>query len=99
MRTKIMEALKAALGGSRKVKITFKQETVTDLAYLMRMERVGLIQLDDNDKANLTRVLKFGGWWENDSNRTTIVTLTAQFNENWFLARMERALEAIEVAG
>ena len=99
MKTQITQAVQVALGGSRKVKITFRREAKTEVAYLLGMERSGIIKLDGNngnDKMNLMCVPASGDWGH-DSVRTTTLTLTDQFDESWFVDRLERALEKIEV--
>ncbi len=98
MKAQITQAVRAALAGSRKVEITFKREAKTEVAYLLGMERSGIIKLDGNngnDKVNLMCVPGSGDWGH-DSIRTTTLTLTDQFDENWFVSRLERALEKIE---
>lgn len=98
MKTQITEAVRMALGGSRKVKIAFKREATREVAYLLGMEHSGIIELDGNngnDKINLMCVPGSGDWGD-DSIRTTTVTLTDRFDEKWFVDRLDRALEKIE---
>ena len=99
MRNKILEAVRAALSGSKKVKITFKPTAEQgEVAYLLGMERTGIIKLDGNngqDRFILECVMSTGDWGH-DNNRTIIVILTDQFDGDWFASRLDRALESIE---
>jgi hypothetical protein len=95
MQPKIMEAIRNALEGSRKVKITFKQEATFDLNYLLEMGRVGIISVE-GDKLLLMSIAHCGHW-ESNSNRTVVITLTEKFDPNWFINRMHKCLESIEV--
>ena len=88
MKDQITQAVRAVLDGSRKVKITFKREAIHEVAYLLGMERSGIIKLDGhngNDKMNLMCV-PMSRDWGHDSIRTTVVTLTDRFDENWFVS-------------
>lgn len=97
MRTQITQAVLTALGGSREVKITFKREaTVAQVAFLLGMASAGIIQLNEQDEALLECVV-LSKDWGGDRNRTTTLTLTDKFDKDWFVGRMERALEKIEV--
>ena len=98
MKDQIKQMVRTALEGSRKVKITFKREAIHEVAYLLGMERSGIIRLDGNngnDKVNLMCV-SMSRDWGHDSIRTAVVTLTDQFDENWFVSRLEHGLEKIE---
>lgn len=95
MRTKITQAVQEAQKGSRKVKIIFKRDAIGDINYLLGMCRDGIISLNDSDSHVLWTILRERNW-DVDSNRTVIVTLTAKFEEEWFVGRLWRALEKIE---
>jgi len=87
------EAIKQALAGERKLRITFKEQAMVDLNYLFGMENSGIVIVDPSDKVVLDTVLATGDW-EFDANRTMTVTLTETFDESWFLDRMERSVES-----
>jgi len=95
MKTQITQAVRTALGGSRKVKITFKREATIEVNYLLVMARSGIIQLNNGDEMTFMAVSQSKDWG-GDRNRTTTLTLTDQFDENWFVGRMDHALEKIE---
>lgn len=88
------EAILQAQQGSSKVKVTFKREATGDLNYLFGMVRNGVVELDPSDEMVLMAVAQTGDWG-GDHNRTVIITLTDQFDEEWFVGRMQRAVESI----
>ena len=96
MQEKIKLAVRtAAVNGSHKVKITFKQKATKEVVYLLQMGWSGIVKLDDKNKINLMRAVESGAW-SHDDIRTTTVTLTEQFDESWFVGRLGHALEQIE---
>lgn len=95
MRAKITQAVQEALKGSRKVKITFKRNAISDINYLLGMANSGIISLNNADAQVLAIVVRTRNW-SVDSNRIVLVTLTAKFDEQWFVQRLWRALEKIE---
>jgi len=95
MREQIAQAIQAALQGSRKVRIIFKRGATSDVKHLIAMARAGILSLG-KDLMNLEAVA-VSGEWESGRNRTTVVTLTDTFDQEWFVGRMERALEKIKV--
>jgi hypothetical protein len=97
MYTQIKEAVQKALQGSRKVKITFRRDALSEVSYLLGMKNSGIISLNIGDEHVLALALRTLDWGV-DSNRTLIVTLTGKFDEDWFTGRMRRALEKIEAA-
>ncbi|MEK9195217.1 MAG: hypothetical protein AAB975_02485 [Patescibacteria group bacterium] len=97
MKQEIRQALQIALAGSRKLKIVFKKEAIGgEVAYLLGMMNAGIINLDIRDAMNLS-VTNASRKWVPDNNRAVVVMLTDQFDENWFVERMYRALEKIEI--
>lgn len=96
-REKMRQTLREALGGSRKIRITFKKEAIPEIPYLLGMLKSGIIKIDTMDEITLRAVIN-SKKWDGDANRTLTATLTDQFDEDWFVGRMERALESISVA-
>ncbi|NQV13229.1 MAG: hypothetical protein HQ530_02910 [Parcubacteria group bacterium] len=97
MREQIEKAVQTALQGSRKVKITFKQEAIGDINYLLGMAQGNIVSLGSGVDALLMAIIQTHNW-DNDQNRTLTITLTDTFDEDWFVGRMHPALESIEVA-
>ncbi|GBE16720.1 hypothetical protein BMS3Abin15_00542 [bacterium BMS3Abin15] len=95
MKNQILKAIQEALAGSRKLKITFKDGTVSYLAYLRGMQRGGIIGISDDDNLIIDAIMDSKKWGR-DENRTLTVTLKDSFDSAWFTGRMERALERIE---
>lgn len=93
----ITQIIKDAQAGSRKVRCTFKQDACSDTSYLLGMDRSGIISLETGDRLVMMAVMQSGNW-EHDENRTLEVTLTDDFDADWFVSRMRRALDKIEVA-
>ena len=96
MRAQIKEAVKTACTGARKVRITFKRSATGDINYLLGMKRAGIVEFAHGDEVVLMAV-EMSGDWEHDENRVLVVTLTDTFDDEWFVGRMWRALDAIEV--
>lgn len=96
MRTKIAQAIQIVLQGSRKVKITFKRDAISDVSYLLGMKSGCVIELVEMDAKVLEVAVQTRNWGL-DSNRIVVVTLTNKFDEKWFVQRLWRALEKIEV--
>ena len=64
---------------------------------MLGMDRNGIISLKTGDRMTMMAVMGSGNW-EHDENRTLEVTLTDDFDADWFISRMRRALDRIEVA-
>lgn len=96
MRTKITQAVQTTLTGSRKVRITFKRDAIGDITHLLAMNKNHVVALDQMDALVLQTVVQTRKW-DVDSNRTVVVTLTDKFDEEWFVGRLWRALDKIEV--
>lgn len=94
-RAEITQAVRTAFDGSRKVRITFMQEAVIEVSYLLGMARSGIVQLNNGAEMTLMAVSQSKDWGD-DQNRTTTLILTDRFDENWFVERMYDALEKIE---
>ena len=92
----ISQVVKDAQSGSRKVRITFKPDAYSDINYLLGMDRSGIITMKAGDRMTLMAVMGSGNW-EHDENRTLEVTFTDEFDGEWFISRMRRALDKIEV--
>lgn len=94
----ITDAVQEAKNGSHKVRITFeKSAEKTDVYYLLGMKRNGIIAFQNPmDEAVMMAVAQSGDW-EHDDNRTLTLTLTETFDAEWFIGRMRRCLENIEV--
>jgi len=95
MKTQITQAVRVALVGSHKVKVTFRREAIFEVSYLLGMAKSGIVQLNNGTETTL-RVVAQSRDWGDDQNRTATVTLMNQFDEDWFVERMYRALEKIE---
>lgn len=97
MREQITSAIRRALQGTRKARVTFKREAgVLDIASLLFMADGGSISLTEGGYMVLLAVV-LSGKWCGDRNRTYEVTLTSKFDENLFVSKMSTALEKIEV--
>ncbi len=98
MQQKIKQVLEEALAGSRKVKITFKQEVFSgNILYLLIMILNDEISMSRADRLMLRAIAEVRGWDPNNNDRAYMVTLTAKFDADWFCFRMHEALENIEV--
>lgn len=98
MHLPLFQALNQASKGTRKIRITFKEEATICTDYLSEMSRRGSISLNNGVEKILMAVAQTGSW-EGIYNRTILVTLTDKFDQNWFVNRMHRALNKIEVVG
>ena len=96
MREQILKAVQEALAGSLEVRITFKETGKAGVVYLMGMVRNGIVSLSDRDLLTLSAVAQTIDW-DNAGDRTVIVTLTEKFDRDWFVGRMYRELEKIEI--
>lgn len=96
MEERIVEATRLALRGSRQVRITFKKEAAKEMSYFLGMLRAGCISVSTADKYILATVALCHSWAE-DNDRTVVVTLASNFDEDRFVRRMMYAVEKIEV--
>lgn len=96
MRSAIQAAIAEAQECDGKLRITFKREKTGDLMYLLGMISSGIITLNPGDHAVVMAVSQSRDW-EFDDNRTMNVTMTPSFREEFFVGRLARALEKIEV--
>jgi hypothetical protein len=88
MEAKIKIAVHTAIeNGTRKLRITYKQESVQGLYVLMALVNKGVLAMSDD---NLSAVLsaKFNGEWGHDNNRSFTVELTKKFNDDSLIAPM-----------
>jgi len=96
MKDQINQAVSIALQGSRKVKITFKQDAIDSIPYLLGMVRSGLVMFEHSiGEVNMQVALQTHDW-DHDLNRTTTLRLLDKFDLDWFSNRLDRALEKIE---
>ena len=100
MRNKIILVVLEAWRQSRKIKITFKPTARLEAGKLLRMNQLGIVDLEKTDKDNLTHFVGHGKWAEN-CNRDMVVTLCESFEDNTcvlaFADRIETGLEAVEI--
>lgn len=101
MEEEIKKVVNQALTGSRKVIVTFREnkDLTPRLWQLILMNQKGFITFDgQGDEAMLRSVFASQNWGD-ESNRTIIIRLTADFELNlWFLETMRNLLEDIIVA-
>jgi len=97
MRENIAEVLKAAQSGSKPVSFTFHKTSILDIAYLLLMNRNGIVKLKPADVATL-QCVQMDKSWGSDRNRTLEVEMTETFDPKWFSDRMARACESIVIA-
>lgn len=94
----ILQAITAArygTNGTKRMRLTFKRDALTDVSYLLGMVNGKIIEITSGDQLILTAVLQSRSW-DRDQNRTVVVTMTDTFDAEWFTERMRRALEKIE---
>jgi hypothetical protein len=91
-----VRAMRAAVGGSRKILITFKQDSRRGVLLLVGMIRQEQITVSEQDQAEIIGVMCAYRWRE-DSKRRITVNFTLKFRHGLFLERMSDYLEAIEV--
>ncbi len=97
MTREIEQAVQLAFRGSRKVRVTFRQD-VRDHFRLLELERDGFISLSSSDSEALSTG-DISGDWNNKRNRTAVVTLTKKLRASkyLFVIAMEHVLENIKV--
>ena len=97
MREKIEQAVKKAFvsGGSRKVKVTFREDSARMVSAFLEMVTV-IVEMDKKEETILIWVGETGKW-ECDKNRTAVLTLLIPFDMTRFLGKMTPLLENIEV--
>jgi len=89
--------IQEALQGSREVLITFKRDAIGEISYFIGMVQEGIVEPKHPMDFITLMAVSQSGDWSHDSNRTLDIILTSSFEEEWFVSRMERALESIEV--
>lgn len=97
MKQKILQEIQKALLGSRRVKVTFRRDAAYDVKDLLGLADCGTISLQETKKNELIAAATCSRKWKEHNNRTTVVMFTEHFREKWFVDRMHRALEKIEV--
>ena len=99
MQELIRIAVRTALqNGSRKVRVTWKQDAIRDLSYLLGMKNSGIIDMTPTQHVVVLAVMEDNDWGGAE-NRTMVIELTDKFNdkshEDWFISRLRRAIEKI----
>ena len=91
----ISTKLRQALAGSKRVKITFINDGISETEWLLAMDNRE-IRLSEADRKNVAAVRQAISW-EKIQDRTVTIELTDQFDEGWFLESFAFYLEKIEV--
>lgn len=84
------------VGPNQCLTIRFRRESVGDVRYLLGMHRGGMIMIDRRDEAAVKAVV-ITGEWDNDVNRTVRLRTTEQFNTDWFVSRLIRRVEYVQI--
>lgn len=79
-----------------RVKITFDKDCAFDVNYLIGMVEGGIVKVSQSDYAILLAVSASKDWGS-ERNRTVELELTDKFNEDWFVDRLARPLDKIEI--
>jgi len=91
----IRDFLIAWFAGMR-VKITFREDSIDDVNYLIGMIDGKIIKVSRGDYATLLAISS-DKTWGSESNRTVELELAKTFNLDWFVDRMAYRLEKIEM--
>lgn len=86
-------AMNLAVAQGKDVSLTFKTSAIAEVSYLIAMNNAAGVVLNNGDLLTLMAV-NASGDWDGDHNRTVTITPSKDYNENWFLGRMGRALES-----
>jgi hypothetical protein len=78
------------------LKLRFHERAADDLIYAQAMDRAGVIKIDDKDMT-LVMAIAATGDFDGDKNRNLTVTVGERWSYDFFVGRMRRALESIEV--
>ena len=98
MQEKIIEAVQQAKIGSRKVRITFKEDVYpNDILSLIAMCSGDHISMSHDSELAL-RVCALMCGWEYDRQRTMVIAFADDFDEGRFIEVIQRNLENIGVA-
>lgn len=95
MQEEIRTAVRLAMSGSHKLRLVFKPEAFKGIGCLLGMGLMRCIVLNFGDETRLLAITQSNHWPEN-GHRSICITLTDRFSAEWFVARMEDALEEIE---
>ncbi len=79
-----------------KVTIRFKPEATDDVVYVLAMRRASVLELKPGD-VMLLEAVRMTDDWDHDSNRTMTLTAGPRWNSDFFVGRMRRAIESLEV--
>lgn len=95
-RDKLILAIKEAFGGSRKIRVVFKQTSLNRIGFLSTMRDHGMIQINMDDLSLLIRT-SHNILWNNILYRSIEFTLTDKFDRGWFIDMMGSSFESVEV--
>lgn len=76
--------------------VRFKPEATADCVYILAMNAAGVLKLNTGDLMFYEAVRETGDW-DGDHNRTQTLVLGPRWNYEFFVGRMRRALESLEV--
>ena len=81
-----------------KLKLSFKPENdvSAEIYYLLGMARAGAVDISHSDKLFLLAVAESKNWGASN-DRSVVVTTTLTFDIEWFVDRMARPLEKLEI--
>jgi len=96
MRDNLILAVKKALCGSRKIRVTFREGAINYVGFLSTMCDHGIIKINENDLSSLIYA-SHTLLWNISLSRSIVFTLTDRFNRGWFVDVMNSSFESIEV--
>jgi hypothetical protein len=91
---KMKEVLAQAQKGSKRVRFTFHSTSISQIPFLLALDRGGVVKLEPADNATLFAV-NTGRNWGPDANRKVEIELPLAFDADQFVARMAPACQSI----
>ena len=94
-RQEFLDVVKAVGVGNR-IKITYKDNAIPTLPYLIGMYNAGLFTLEDPGLSLLYAIVR-SQKWDREQNKTFLLVITESFDLEWFVDRLHWDVESVEV--
>ncbi len=97
MNENIAQIITAAISGSHKIRVTLDPDSTSIIEQLLEIQESSTISLSEDDLGILNHIVTYCAGFDH-KHPTVVITMTDQFNADWFVENIGPAIENIEAA-
>jgi len=87
----------SSLNPGTKLRLTFKKNGTIGTTYLLHMIRAKIVAVDQPMDEAVLWAVSGNQKWDGDRNRIVTISLTETFTPDWFMERIYRELEGLDI--